>query len=122
MEIFKDDYSQIHALFHNTGGGQTKCLKFGHEIHYIKDNLFPIPPIFSMIQESSQTSWEEMYRVFNMGNLLEIICSEEYAKTKIIPIASKFSVNAQIIGHLEKSTMKSENKLTLSSPRGKFKY
>jgi len=122
MDIFKEDYSQIHAIFHNTGGGQTKCSKFGHEIHYIKDNLFPIPPIFSMIQESSQTSWEEMYRVFNMGNLLEIICSEEYAKTKIIPIARKFSVDAQIIGYLEKSTMKNENQLTLSSPRGKFKY
>ncbi len=122
MEIFKEDYSQIHAIFHNTGGGQTKCLKFGHEIHYIKDNLFPIPPIFSMIQESSQTSWEEMYRVFNMGNLLEIVCSEEYAKNKIIPIAKQFSVDAQIIGYLEKSTMKNENQLTLSSPQGKFKY
>ena len=122
MEIFKEDYSQIHAIFHNTGGGQTKCLKFGHEIHYIKDNLFPIPPIFSMIQESSQISWEEMYRVFNMGNLLEIICSEEYAKNKIIPIARKFSVDAQIIGYLEKSKMKNENQLTLSSPQGKFKY
>ena len=122
MEIFKEDYSEIHAIFHNTGGGQTKCLKFGHEIHYIKDNLFPIPPVFSMIQESSKTPWEEMYRVFNMGNLLEIVCSEEYAKNKIIPIARKFSVDAQIIGYLEKSTMKNENQLTISSKKGKFKY
>ncbi|MHA1560998.1 MAG: AIR synthase-related protein, partial [Promethearchaeota archaeon] len=122
MKIFKEDYSQIHAIFHNTGGGQTKCLKFGHEIHYIKDNLFTIPPIFSMIQESSQTSWEEMYRVFNMGNLMEIVCSEDYAKNKIIPIARKFSVDAQIIGYLEKSTMKNENQLTITSPKGKFKY
>ena len=122
MEIFNEDYSEIHAIFHNTGGGQTKCLKFGHEIHYIKDNLFPIPPVFSMIQESSKTPWEEMYRVFNMGNLLEIVCSEEYAKNKIIPIARKFSVDAQIIGYLEKSTMKNENQLTISSKKGKFKY
>lgn len=122
MEIFKEDYSQIHAIFHNTGGGQTKCLKFGHKIHYIKDNLFPVPPIFSMIQESSQTSWEEMYRVFNMGNLLEIVCSEEYAMNKIIPIAIKYSVDARIIGRLENSTMKNENQLTLSSKKGKFKY
>jgi len=122
MEIFKEDYSQIHAIFHNTGGGQTKCLKFGHEIHYIKDNLFPVPPIFSKIQESSQTSWEEMYRVFNMGNLLEIVCSEEYAKNKIIPIASKFSVDARIIGWLEKSSLQNENQMTITSPKGKFKY
>jgi len=122
MEIFKDDYSQIHAIFHNTGGGQTKCLKFGHEIHYIKDNLFPIPPLFSMIQESSKTPWEEMYRVFNMGNLIEIICTEDYAKNTIIPIASKFSVDARIIGRLEKSKLQNENQLTITSPEGKFKY
>ena len=122
MEIFKEDYSQIHAIFHNTGGGQTKCLKFGHEIHYIKDNLFPVPPIFSMVQESSQTSWEEMYRVFNMGNLLEIICPEEYAKNIIIPIASKYSVEARILGRLEKSNLQNENQLTITSPKGKFKY
>ena len=122
MEIFKEDYSQIHAIFHNTGGGQTKCLKFGHEIHYFKDNLFPVPPIFSMIQESSQTSWKEMYRVFNMGNLLEIVCSEEYAKNKIIPIAGKYSIEARIIGYLQKSNKKNENQLTITSPQGKFKY
>jgi phosphoribosylformylglycinamidine cyclo-ligase len=122
MEIFNEDYSQIHAIFHNTGGGQTKCLKFGHEIHYIKDNLFPVPPIFSMIQESSQTSWEEMYRVFNMGNLLEIVCSKEWAKNVIIPIASKYSVDAQIIGRLEKSNLQNENELTITSSKGKFKY
>ncbi len=122
MEIFKEDYSEIHAIFHNTGGGQIKCLKFGHEIHYIKDNLFPVPPIFSMIQESSQTSWEEMYRVFNMGNLIEIVCSENYAKESIIPIARKYSVDAQIIGYLEKSSLKNENQLTIKSSKGLFKY
>ena len=122
MEIFKEDYSQIHAIFHNTGGGQTKCLKFGHEIHYIKDNLFPIPPLFSMIQESSKTPWEEMYRVFNMGSLIEIVCSEEYAKNKIIPIASKFLVDARIIGRLKKSNVQNENQLTITSTVGKFKY
>ncbi len=121
MEIFKDDYSEIHAIFHNTGGGQTKCSKFGHKIHYIKDNLFTVPTIFSMIQESSQIPWEEMYRVFNMGNLLEIVCSEEYAKNKIIPIASKFSVDARIIGYC-KSNLQNENQLTITSPQGKFKY
>ena len=124
MEIFKEDYTkQIHAIFHNTGGGQTKCLKFGHGIHYIKDNLFPIPPLFSMIQESSKTPWEEMYRVFNMGNLLEIVCSEEYAKNIIIPIAKKYSVDARIIGNLEKSSKGDVNQLTITSPQqGKFKY
>ena len=123
MEIFKEDYSkQIHAIFHNTGGGQTKCLKFGHGIHYIKDNLFPIPPLFSMIQESSKTPWEEMYRVFNMGNLLEIICSKEYANNNVIPIANKYSVDARIIGYLEKSSKGDVNQLTITSPQGKFKY
>ncbi|QEE15717.1 AIR synthase related protein [Promethearchaeum syntrophicum] len=122
MEIFKEDYRKIHAIFHNTGGGQTKCLKFGHEIHYIKDNLFPIPPLFSMIQESSKTPWDEMYRVFNMGNLLEIICTKEYAKNIIIPMARKFSVDARIIGRLEKSNVQNENQLTITSTVGKFKY
>ncbi len=123
MEIFNEDYSkQIHAIFHNTGGGQTKCLKFGHGIHYIKDNLFPIPPLFSMIQESSKTPWEEMYRVFNMGNLLEIVCSKEYANNIVIPIANKYSVDAQIIGYLEKSSKSDVNQLTITSQQGKFKY
>lgn len=122
MEIFKENYGQIHAIFHNTGGGQTKCLNFGHEVHYIKDNLFDIPPLFNLIQESSKTPWSEMYRVFNMGNLMEIVCPEEFARKKIIPIANKFSVEAKIIGYLEKSREKNRNQLTIKSPKGNFKY
>ena len=75
-----------------------------------------------MIQDSSKTPWEEMYRVFNMGNLLEIVCSEEYAKNIIIPIAKKYSVDARIIGNLEKSSKGDVNQLTITSPQGKFKY
>lgn len=106
---------KIHAIFHNTGGGQTKCLRFGNNLHYIKDNLFKIPPIFRAIQESSQTEWKEMYHVFNMGHRMEIICQEEYAKEILIPKSKQLNVDAKIIGHVEASALPHQNQLSINS-------
>jgi phosphoribosylformylglycinamidine cyclo-ligase len=122
IPLLKENRKEIHAMFHNTGGGQTKCLKFGKELHYIKDNPFPIPSFFRLVQSSSNTGWEEMYQVFNMGCRMELVCSEEFAKQKVIPMAKKFNVDSRIIGHIEKSTLKDKNQITISSEKGIFKY
>ena len=117
--LLQNDH-HIHMIFHNTGGGQTKCLRFGKNIHYIKNNLLNVPPIFKVIQKSSQTSWKEMYHVFNMGHRLEIVCSEQYAKDVVLPHIEKFHLDGQIIGHIEKSTIAGSNQLTLSSNMRNF--
>ena len=120
-ELFKQSRSEIHAIYHCTGGGQTKCLNFGNGIHYKKNNLFKIPPLFECIQQSSNTSWKEMYSVFNMGHRMEIICQESFAHDIVIPTAKQFEVDAQIIGTIEKSNQK-KNMLTIESEFGTFNY
>jgi len=122
LDLFSQEHSQIHAIFHNTGGGQTKCLKFGKNLHYIKDNLFSTPPFFKLIQESSKTDWKEMYQVFNMGHRMEIICPEDYAQDYVIKTAKKYYVNAQIIGSVEQSSEKNFNKLKIETSNGNFEY
>jgi phosphoribosylformylglycinamidine cyclo-ligase len=119
IPLIKDHRSEIHCIFHNTGGAQTKCLKFGTGIHYIKDNLFPTPPFFKLIQQSANTDWLEMYKVFNMGHRMELICSEDFAKNIVLPITKSFDLDAQIVGHIEKAATK-QNKLTLDTPNGRF--
>ena len=111
LPLLQTDH-QINAIFHNTGGGQSKCLHFGQGIHYIKDDYMKMPEIFNLIQSSSQTEWQEMFHVFNMGHRMEIICPESYAKDKVIPLAKSFEVDAKIIGHVEKSSSK-KNQLTI---------
>nr|MDO8118371.1 AIR synthase-related protein [Candidatus Sigynarchaeota archaeon] len=111
----------VHGIIHATGGGQTKCIKFGPGVEYIKDNLFPVPPIFSAIQEAGNVPWEEMYRVFNMGHRMEIACTEESAKS-IINAASKFKVEARVIGHIDPPRESSRNRLTIQGPQGTFHY
>ncbi len=120
-DLFTKDRSEIHAIYHCTGGGQTKCKNFGKGIHYLKNNLFKIPPLFETIQESSQTPWKEMYAVFNMGHRMEIICSEAFANEKVIPVARSYGVDAQIVGSIEK-TNQSKNTLTIESEFGIFEY
>ena len=120
FELFNENRSQLHAIYHNTGGGQSKCMKFGQKLHYIKDNMFSLPPFFKLIQESSQTPFEEMYQVFNMGHRMEIATTEDFASI-IIKTAKKFNVDAQIVGHIEESPDQS-NHLTIESSYGKFKY
>jgi phosphoribosylformylglycinamidine cyclo-ligase len=110
--------NEIHGMVHCSGGGQTKILHFIDKLHIIKDDLFDIPPLFSLIQEESQTSWKEMYKVFNMGHRMEIYLKEKYAQ-KIIEISKSFGVDAKIIGRVEKSNTK---KLTINSSKGSFYY
>ena len=122
IKVFDKFRKDIHAVFHNTGGGQTKCLNFGKKIKYIKDNLFEIPKIFELIQNSSKTAWKEMYQVFNMGHRIEIIIPEEIS-SEIIRISESFGVRAKKIGYIEKNNGEgSNNKLLISSEYGKFTY
>ncbi len=121
LKILKKYRSKINAIIHNTGGGQTKCLNFGKDIKYIKNDLFPIPKIFKIIQESSKAAWEEMYRVFNMGNRIELYCDRSISKD-IINIARRFDIEAKIIGFCEKSPLKNKNTLEIQSEFGKFRY
>jgi len=117
-KILEKYRSDIHGMIHCSGGGQTKVLHFVNDLHVIKDNMFPIPPVFRLIQEQSETSWEEMYKVFNMGHRFEIYISPELAPA-IINISREFSINAQIIGHCEKIH---RNKLSIHSEYGVFNY
>jgi len=103
---------------HCSGGAQTKILHFIDNLHIIKDNLLPVPPLFRLIQEESKTSWQEMYKVFNMGHRLEIYLSQEHA-ARVIEISQSFGIEAQIIGRVEASDVK---KLTISSEAGTFYY
>jgi phosphoribosylformylglycinamidine cyclo-ligase len=115
LETLRKD---IHGMIHCSGGGQTKILHFIEKLHIVKGDLFPLPPLFKIIQEQSSTPWEEMYRVFNMGHRFEIYTSEK-AALKIIDIASFFNIEAKIIGNCEASDSK---KLTIISDKGSFTY
>ena len=110
--------NEIHGMVHCSGGAQTKVLHFVENVHVIKDNLFPIPPLFKLIQEQSKTDWKEMYQVFNCGHRMEIYVSESVAKD-IIAISESFGVEAQIVGRVEASETK---KLTIESEFGTFEY
>lgn len=110
--------TQIHGMVHCSGGAQTKILHFVDNLHIIKDNLLPVPPLFKLIQEESGTSWQEMYKVFNMGHRLEIYLPEAHA-ARVIEISESFGIAAQVIGRVEASD---EKKLTISSEYGTFYY
>ncbi|WP_409150376.1 AIR synthase related protein [Sphingobacterium sp. BS-2] len=110
--------SQIDGMVHCSGGAQTKVLHFVDDVHVIKDNLFPIPPLFELIQKESNTDWQEMYKVFNMGHRMELYVPEEIA-ADIIQISESFGIPAQIIGRVEAAAQK---KVTIRSPFGEFVY
>jgi phosphoribosylformylglycinamidine cyclo-ligase len=110
--------SEVHGMVHCSGGAQTKVLHFVENVHIIKDNLFPIPPLFKMIQEESGTDWKEMYKVFNMGHRMEIYLAPENAQT-IIDISKSFGIDAQIIGRVEALDGK---QVTIASEAGTFIY
>lgn len=109
---------KVHGMVHCSGGAQTKILHFVDNLHITKNNLFPIPPLFKLIQEESKTDWKEMYKVFNMGHRMEIYLSKEDAQ-EVIEISKSFGIDAQIVGHCEASEGKS---LTIESPYGTFNY
>lgn len=117
-KILDKHRSSINGMIHCSGGAQTKVLHFVDNVHVIKNNMFPIPPLFEMIQKESATDWKEMYKVFNMGHRFEIYTSEEVAN-EIIEISKSFNVDAQIIGKVEAFEGK---KLTIESEFGKFEY
>lgn len=108
----------IHGMVHCSGGAQTKVLHFVKDVHVIKDNLFPIPPLFEMIQEESSTDWKEMYKVFNMGHRMEVYVPEEVAAS-IIAISQSFGIDAQVIGRVEAFAGK---QVTVRSEVGEFVY
>jgi phosphoribosylformylglycinamidine cyclo-ligase len=108
----------IHGLVHCSGGAQTKVLHFVENVHIQKDNLFPVPPLFRLIQAESGTSWQEMYKVFNMGHRFEVYLPEAYAQ-RVIEIAQLYHVEAQEIGHVEEYDGK---RVTIQSEVGTFTY
>jgi phosphoribosylformylglycinamidine cyclo-ligase len=110
--------NEIHGMVHCSGGAQTKVLHFVDSLQIIKDNLFPVPPLFQLIQEQSKTDWKEMYQVFNCGHRMELYVPTEIAND-IISISQSFGVEAQIVGRVEASENK---KLTIESVYGNFEY
>ena len=117
-KLLEEMRHEIHGMVHCTGGAQTKVMHFVENKHVIKDNMFPIPPLFKLIQEQSATDWSEMYKVFNMGHRMEIYLPEEYAE-KVIEISRSFNIDARVIGHVEDAP---SNRLTIMSEFGKFEY
>jgi phosphoribosylformylglycinamidine cyclo-ligase len=108
----------IHGMVHCSGGAQTKVLHFIDNLHVVKDNLFPTPPLFQLIQQESGTSWQEMYKVFNMGHRLEVYLSPEHAQA-VIDIAQSFGIDAQIVGRVEPFSGK---QVTIQAETGTFVY
>jgi len=115
LESFRNE---ITGMVHCSGGGQTKILHFIDNLHVIKDNMFPVPPLFGIIQEQSGNPWDEMYRVFNMGHRFEIYTDKATA-SEIISIAGNFNLEARIIGRCERSA---DKKLSIISEQGSFEY
>ena len=112
----------IFGLVHCSGGGQTKCMRFGTHVHHIKDNLFTPPSLFQEIQRVSATNDKEMYEVYNMGHRFEVYCKPEAAED-IISISKSYNIDAQIIGHTEKSTIESrKNHLSIKTDNIQLKY
>jgi len=119
IKTILDNYrGQIHGMVHCSGGAQTKVLHFINKLHIIKDNLFAVPPLFKLIHEESGTSWQEMYKVFNMGHRMELYVPAEIAQD-LINISKSFNVDAQIIGHVEAAEKK---RVTIRSEFGEFVY
>ena len=116
LDKYKAD--KIHGMIHCSGGAQTKILHFIDKLHVIKDNLFPVPPLFDLIKNESSTSWKEMYKVFNMGHRMELYVSKDCSQD-IIDISKSFGVDARIIGRVEESSQK---KLSIISENGSYFY
>jgi phosphoribosylformylglycinamidine cyclo-ligase len=117
-KILNECRKDIHFLVHCTGGSMGKVLNFCDNVHIVKDNLFALPPLFDIIEKESGTNRQEMYQVFNMGQRMEIYCSEEVAK-EIIDISESYNVAAQIIGYVEKADKAS---VTVIDDKGKYEY
>ena len=109
---------RVHGMVHCSGGAQTKVMHFVENMRVIKDNLFPVPPLFSIIQEQSGTDWHEMYKVFNMGHRMEVYVDAEDAQ-RVIDISRSFDIDARIIGYTQAAD---HNELIIESDKGRFEY
>ncbi len=118
LPILKDMRDSIHGLVHCSGGAQAKILHFIEDLHVIKDNMFPIPPLFELIYDQSATTWQEMYKVFNMGHRMEVYVAPAGAEA-IIARAGQLGVDARVVGRVESAKGK---KVTLKTPNGEFQY
>lgn len=116
--LLQEMRGEIHGMVHCTGGAQTKVMHFVENKHVIKDNMFPLPPLFKLIQEQSGTDWAEMYNVFNMGHRMEVYLPSDKAGM-VIDIAREFNIDARIIGRVEDAPA---NSLTIRSEFGEFRY
>lgn len=117
-QVFDAHFNAIHGMIHCTGGAHTKVLHYTNGLRFVKDNLFKTPPLFGMIQQQSGSSWQEMYKVFNMGSLLEFYVDESTAQD-LISIAGSFNIDAQVIGHVEAADRK---EVVVKSEHGTFVY
>jgi len=117
-KILEEMRADIHGMIHCTGGAQTKVMHFVDNVHVVKDNLFPVPPLFAMIQSQSGTDWKEMYKVLNMGHRMEIYLSPEHA-ARVIAISRSFGIPAQVVGYVEASDTP---RLTITGEHGTFEY
>ncbi len=117
-KIFQQLKSHVHGMMHCSGGGQTKILHFIDNVHVVKDRLFDTPPLFSMIQGQSGTSWKEMYQVFNMGHRLELYVPEDVSND-ILSLCNEFKLNAQVIGRVMPSKSK---RISIIGRHGRFEY
>ena len=115
LERYRDS---IHGMIHCSGGAQTKVLHFAQKLHIIKDNLFPVPPLFRLIQEESGTPWKEMYQVFNMGHRFELY-TEESVADEIIQLAGSYGIDARVVGRCEASP---QTQLTITGEQGTYQY
>jgi len=119
IKTMLDQYrNQVHGMVHCSGGAQTKVLHFIDKLHIVKNNLFQVPPLFKLIQQESNTSWQEMYKVFNMGHRMELYVPEEIA-ADLMSISKSYGVDAQIIGYVEAAEKK---QVTINSEYGEFIY
>ena len=117
-KLLNEMRSPIHGMVHCSGGAQTKIMHFVEKMRVVKNNLFPVPPLFNIIQEQSGTNWHEMYKVFNMGHRMEIYVDSSNAQ-KVIEISHSFGIDAQIVGYTEASD---RNELIIESDKGRFEY
>jgi phosphoribosylformylglycinamidine cyclo-ligase len=111
----------VHALIHCTGGGQTKIKRFGRGVRYEKDSLFPVPPLFQLIQHEGQIPWQEMYAVFNMGHRLELVTPEAHAN-EAVSLAKQFGIAAKVVGRVTSLDAGLPNEVRICSPHGIFAY
>ncbi|NLF25691.1 MAG: phosphoribosylformylglycinamidine cyclo-ligase [Deltaproteobacteria bacterium] len=118
VPLLRELGSDLHGLVHCSGGGQTKVMNFVENMRVVKDNLFPCPPLFRLIQESSGTHWKEMYKTFNMGHRMEVYLPEHRAE-RVIQASTKFGIEAQVVGRVERAPTK---QLVIRSEYGEFIY